>query len=835
MKRLGLNLLLILSITSANAELQSMDETSLESVSGQTGIGISFDKLISIDSVSYSDEDASSGGTLIVEDIRIGDPSDVTGTTANSLHTINIDGSTGLLIESIFKPTRIQVGGISVGNHIGSRSFGQYIFDFEGTQYLNIRDGGAGDYLISSGTSFTDASMLWGTNGQWFRVDGMIVDVVMTDALFSLQSIDPFTLGLNATEAIAIDGALVIDIPTFSSDISISGMCFSNTVCNASNSFGSLASSLNLTNTQLKIHGGGREGAGITLHGHFEFDTSVNSTGDGNFFTYTDESDVKFAKQSGAVDVTALTFDIGRAETNIGDHIALQVEQVVGNFAVGDFSIAGNSVGAFEIQFDFADGVHDATTYQNKSLIAPGVAFAAYDFSADSNLSAAGFDTDMTNFYSKVTSTSDGISLYNEWNLTAQFIYTDDGHVLIADNVQTWGSGYITLDIRNGADSIDNTNDVAEDFLAIGVRDYKVNYSLDGFKTEDSNGQLQSGYELLGLYSDAEFTLNAGIEIRGGGASGSGITFDGDVFITEGNFGVTKTILNYDDGDALNDRNIGIYLAGVTYEFHFRDVTLDVDSGGIQIVLGDIWSEMDITDVRFGDKHTGSSMGGINVKQYQSGSQLTINGGGATSGCVGGTGADFAACEADGGYWLDTSSQGVTIASKRILNQRSGNLENSVTWTTNRPVNDNGTPGVTDDDFYDPGLSLKIDNIYTSDGYDDTTNTHGIQNTMTLDVAKSRVIKKATGADSNGIIGNEGDELITDGAGGYTYVTSPTDLEKANRPETLVLSNNVKIKELNIDSILMQHPNAGSADTLINGIKLQNLNLNSTLSVSPIR
>ena len=823
MKRLIL-LPLIVSVSSiSHSELVGLDEASLERVSGQTGIGINIDKLVSVGSVVYSDEDATTGGELHFQNINIGTPGDVMNTAAKSQHLVDVDGTDGLFIDSKFESTRIQIGGISVGSHVGNRSFGQFVFDFEGDHLLNIDNGPVSGFRITSETSFTNVVSMWTTNGQTLRIDGMTIDAALTDAIFEEKLI-------NAT-----DTALVIDIPSYSSDITVSGVCFSVSSCSSVNSFGSFASSTNLVNSQIQIQGGGRENAGINFNAHFEFDTAVNATGDGNYFSYTDDATIKFAKQSGAVDITNLTFDIGRAETNIGDHIALQVDQVVGNFAVGDFSIAGNSVGAFEIQYDFTDGVHDAATYQNKSLIAPGVAFAAYDFSADSNLSAAGFDTDMTNFYSKVTSTSDGISLYNEWNLTAQFIYTDDGHVLIADNLQTWGSGYITLDIRNGADSIDNTNDVAEDFLAIGVRDYKVNYSLDGFKTEDGNGQLQSGYELLGLYSDAEFTLNAGIEIRGGGASGSGITFDGDVFMTEGNFGVTKTILNYDDGDALNDRNIGIYLAGVTYEFHFRDVTLDVDSGGIQIVLGDIWSEMDITDVRFGDKNTGSSMGGINVKQYQSGSQLTINGGGATSGCIGGTGVDFTACEADGGYWLDTGSQGVTIASKRILNQRSGNLENSVTWTTNRPVNDNGTPGVTDDDFYDPGLSLKIDNIYTSDGYDDTTNTHGIQNTMTLDVAKSRVIKKDTGADNNGIIGNEGDELITDGAGGYTYVTSPTDLEKANRPETLVLSNNVKIKELNIDSILLQHPNAGSADTLINGIKLQNLNLNSTLSVSPIR
>lgn len=815
--------LLSLAVCSANAELIGLDEASLEDISGQTGVGINIDKLVSVGSLSYSDEDATTGGELQFQNINIGNPSDVLNTTAHSQHLVNIDGTDGLFIDSKFEATRIQIGGISVGNHIGTRSFGQYIFDFEGTNVLNIDAGPVSGFKISSDTSFENVVSMWKTNGQTLRIDGVTIDNVLTDAIFEEKMVD------------ASNSALVIDISAYSSDISIGGVCFSDVACTSANSFGSFARSLNLTNTQLQIQGGGREGAGINFNAHFEFDTSVNATGDGNFVSYTDDATVKFAKQSGSVDVTNLTFDIGRAEANIGDHIALQVDQITGNFAIGDVSIAGNSVGAFEIQFDFSDGVHDSVTYQNKRFIAPGVAFAAYDFSTDTSLSAAGFDSYLTNFYSKVNNASDGISLFNEWNLTADFIYTDDGHAIIADNYQTWGSGYVTIDIRSGADSIDNTNDAAEDFLAIGVRDYKVNYSLDGLKAGDQNSQLQSGYEFLGFSPEASFTMNAGVEIRGGGAAGSGITFDGDVLLTDGNFAVTKTILNYNDGDALNDRNIGIYLDGVTYEYHFRNVTLDVDNGGIQIVLGDIWSEMDITDVRFGDKASGASMGGINVKQYKTGSQLTINGGGATSGCVGGTGIDATACDADGGYWLDAGTQGLTIASRQILNQRNGNKENSVTWTTNRPVNDNGTPGITEDDFYDPGLSMKIDNIYTSDGYDDGTNTHGILNTMTVDVAKTRVIKKDTGTDTNGVAGNAGDEVITDGAGGYTYVTAPTDLQKADRPETLVLTNNVQIKELNIDAILMQHPNAASADTMINGIKLQNLNMTSTLSVSPIR
>ena len=806
-------LALIIASHSIQAELIGLDETSLEEVSGQTGLTLEFHKQFNINEIRYSDIDGTTGESLQIKDIVVGNPLDVNNQQATSIHQIDLDGTDGLVIFSQYQPTRVQIGSISVGDSIGVRSFGSFQYDWEGSNTLKVRsnDGsgiGTEGLIVSNDTTVTNADFRWFTNGQAFQIN----DITYSASLQNM-SID-VNLGGKGTY-------LALRMPTFSYDLTVGSLCFSAVDCVANNSLGSFSESRSFINNSVDLYGGGREGDGITIDAHIELDASLNAGGDGNVSSYTDENTIKFAKQSGSIDVTGFTFDLGRDETNIGDHIALQVDQVIGNFAIGDVSIAGNSVGAFEIQFNVSDGLHDSVTYENKSLIAPGIAFAAYDFSTDTTLANAGFDSDLTNFFSKVTNTSDGVSLYNEWNLTADFIYTDDGHAIIADNFQTWGSGYLTMDVRAGADSIDNTNDVSESFLAIGVRDYKINYTLDGFKIGDQNAQLQSGYELLGFAPDAEFTMNAGIEIRGGGAAGSGITLDGDVFMTDGNFAITKTILNYDDGDALNDRNIGLYLDGVNYEFHFRDVTLDVDNGGIQIVLGEIWSEMDIADVRFGDKNTGESIGGINVKQYKSGSQVTINGGGTNTRCVSGTGADAVSCEADGGYWLDAGSQGLTIASKQILNQRNGAKENSVTWTTNRTGPD--------------GLSMKIDNIYTSDGYDDNTNTHGIQNTMTIDVARTRVIKKETGLDSNGISGSAGDELIEDGAGSYTYVTSPTDAQKANRPETLVLTNNVQIKELNIDSVLMKHPNAGTADTMINGIKLQNLNLNSTLSVSPIR
>lgn len=783
-----------------HADLVSLDDAAMQNVYAQSAIGIGIEKSIDVGALTYTDD----GTSVEIQNIEIGAPSDVANTPTFSNHIIHVDGDKGLFIESMFDPTRIQVGGISVGDHIGSRSFGQFILDFEGSNILNINSNGGGGFLISSTSQFENVNFVWSTNGQSLRFDTMTIDSQLTNALFQEQDIS------------ATHKALVIEIPSYSHQMTLAGVCFSDAPCTADNSFGAISVSQALTNSQIQIHGGGRSGQGLTINLYFEFDETDNATGDGNVFTYTDETSFKIAKQSGNVTISGLTFDVGTADAILGDHIVLQYDSAVGNFKSDLVEIAGNTVGGFDFQFDFSDGTHDSIDYVNQVKIAPGIAFAGQDFSSDASLLAAGFDTFMTHFYSKVANTSDGLSVFNQWNMTGDFYYTEDTHTIMADNLYAYGEGYTTLDIRSGADSIDNTNDPAENFLAIGIRDYKVNYGLDGLRVGDDTSQLQNGYEFLGLAADASFTLNGGLEIRGGGAAGSGLTLDADMLISDGNFTLTKS------------GSVGIHLDAVKYEFHLRDATLDVNSSGIQLVLGELWSEFITEDVRFGDRTAGNSLGSVAMTQYEKGSTISINGGGAAvTQCIGASGADETTCDTNGGYWLNTGSEGLTISSQRLLLQENvvEGKSNSVTIEMNRT----GGAGT--------GQSLKLNNIYTSDGYDDTTNTYGVQHTLSVDVARSRVIKKDTGTDSNGITGNEGDEVITSGTGAteYTYVANPDATERANRPETLVLSNHIQIKELNVDSVELIHGGSSTGQTMLQGMKLQNLDLTSRLMVAPIR
>jgi acetyltransferase-like isoleucine patch superfamily enzyme len=798
MKKIGLYLLPLSICT--QAELVSLEESTLDDVTGQTGITFELHKQINIDEIIYTDRTDLTGSAIQLKDIVIGNPLDVENQQAISIHEFDLDSNLGIVITSTFQPTRLQIGSISVGDHMGTaadayatrKSFGQFEYDWMGTQVTEIQAGGnSGEgFTVNSATNITNADFRWTTNGETLQVNDVVYSATMTGMTLDIES--------------DVEGIyLAIRIPSFSHNTAIGSVCFSAVDCTSLNSIGSFFQDRSFINSHVNLYGGGREGDGIRVNAHFELDASVNAIGDGNVSTYTDESTVKFAKQSGSIDVVGFTFDIGTGEASIGDHIWTQFDQVSGNFKVGNFEIAGNSVGELEMIFDFSDGTHDAVDYENKTLIAPGVAFAGQNLDS--------INTFMTSFYDKVSNTSDGISLFNEWNLQADFIYTDDTHSIRIDNYQTYGSGYATLEMRSGgANSIDATNG-AESFLAIGVKDYRVNYSFDGFKIGDDTSQLQTGYELLGISPAAEFTMNAAIEIRGGGANGSGATFDGDVLLSNANFGVTRNSVTGN----------GIYLDDANYEFHFRDLTLDVDSGGIQLVLGELWSEFTINDVRFGDKNTGSSLGALVINHYQTGSKVTISGGGAgTAKCVGGSGTDLATCT---GNWIDPETQGLTITTQAMLQQRNGTKENSISWETNRVGGALGT-----------GTAMKIDNIYTSDGYDNATNTHGIKTTTSIDIAKTRVLKKSSGVDSNGISGNKGDEVIVSGNGAteYTYV-DPATADKTNRPEGLILSSNIQIKELNIDAVNMIHSNATS--TMLHGVKLQNLNMTSTLSVTPIR
>ncbi len=730
-KIIGLCTLLITGF--ANAELVSLNENSLGDINAQNGINLDLGLFIDVGSISYTDVNV---GSAVVDTLEIKDISIAAATAINeakagaySEHKIDIDETNGLYIDSLFQATRIKIGGVSVGELIGTRSFGQFQLEFEGTNLLNIGNNNQGaGFLINNSTHLKNVDFQWSTNGNTFHAEGITIDSVLKDAVFEEKEI---SVGQTA---------LVIGIAGFNSDIYIAAMCLSSAACvntgATANSLGSLSRSINHVDSQITIQGGGRIDEGITMNMNFKVDESYNIGGsnqtlNGNFISYTDEKSITLSQQSGEMTVSNLTFDIGHTTEHVNgySHLALQLDQLKGNVKFADISIAGNSVGGFEAIFDFSDGAHGGYNYKNKLILGPGL------------------------FTEDVMGESDGITIYNEWNMAADLIYTDDGNNLYVDNIKTYGWGDTTLDLRaGGAQSIDTTNG-PETFLAIGIVGHEINYTFDGLKL----GENSAG-DAIEVAQEAHFTLNAELEVRGGGANGSGITLDADIRLTDGSFGITRSSVTGN----------GIYLDGMNFDTHLRDVTFDVDDGGIQLVLGELWSYFSVNDIRFGDYDTSDSMGALIIQTYSKGSTIAINGGG------------------------DSGAQGLTIASKSLLQKRAFEYEggvlvavkeNSIAYVASR------SGGAIAD-----GAALKLDNIYTSDGYNNDDNAFGVKNVTSVDVA-----------------------------------------EYAGQ-EAIVLSNNLQFKELNIDSVQIIYPVAGGvADTLVHDIMLQNLNLTSTLSVMPIQ
>ena len=99
-------------------------------------------------------------------------------------------------------------------------------------------------------------------------------------------------------------------------------------------------------------------------------------------------------------------------------------------------------------------------------------------------------------------------------------------------------------------------------------------------------------------------------------------------------------------------------------------------------------------------------------------------------------------------------------------------------------------------------------------------------------------MKKSSGADANGVSGNLGDELIytNDSRDTYTYVASPTSVQKDLRPLGFAVKGNVSFKELNVDAVQLVHANAPlTPQTVFYGVVMQNLDLTTNLTATPIQ
>ena len=690
--------------------------------------------------------------------------------------------------------------------------------------------GGPGTWGHTFDTAFTlsNGRLGYRTNDNELFLDGITLDV---SALGTTLDVDP-------------GGILHLRSPNLLSELSVDAIRYSNNPLNhgVTNdvssgsplpSFGSLWLRSDI-NADLQISAGGADGLeGLTLN--------LNNSISRMDLAFGDDTDwagsgywLGLLGATGALNIQNLTLDVlddPDATTNplldygaglaigfdqlllgldVADVVLGETKTTIDNYVL-DGSTPVSSIGSFAVNLMLADGTYDGLARTNALLLQAGG-------NADAGYQGLRIDTRLSL-----------VSPNNESN----FVYIDDGNALMLSKFEGYADGDLTLDVTT-AGTLGSTE--FYNGLRLGFEDFAFGYRFEGIRTAKDTGDnndlktedLQAGQAIDGLSAftlgfagapSLSGTLNGHVTLGPGGQVGDeGITVNSDLYLTNG-----------DMASYLESDGRGIWLAGLNYDVHLRDMMLDVTSEGLQIYQGETWSRLDVTDFKIGERSTGASFGRLVFEQFEQGSISTISAGGAGAICIGANGSDAATCGADGGRWEDRGVEGVTISSTRFLKDaiEAEGKRNRIMWETARsgegsaPVNNTG-------------MQLVFDNYTTNDG-DGINDTFGIQTTYQFDVAQAHVVKKADGPDSNGVTGSKGDVKVMNADGTYRYVapSALTAQDMLNRPVGIATRTQTQFRELDFERVNLSHPTGGES-TLLYGLKLQNFNVTTDITTTAL-
>lgn len=774
----------------ALADLQSLDDADLASISGQSGITMEIDLEVDAEQISYFDD----GNGIHLENFRIGS-SELGKDSAMHVIKLDITDDAALNIGYEVDNRRIEFADVTLDGVPGA-GMGGLFFDHSLTGNFRISSGGAygpAGYTFDSSYELTDGRLGYRTNGN---------EVFLDDMTMSVEA-----LGITMD---TVGGALEFNVPRMTGSYDIGAIRYSNNPANHGNtydvqsgqllpSYGRLSGDYDLT-TKFTLAGGGRDGSeGFRI----DNETIINSA---NFLYYDDGNRLAFRDITGHYNINDLRVDV--TQDRLGRKaLGLTFGSVDGELAIGaiEMGASGQSLGSVNADFLFSDHVFEGRSYTN-------AVYALGGGHADAG--------------------AQGLRLSAEWSLkNANLSYTEDGNRVIFSGLQSWGQGDITVNVTKEG-QINGTQ--FYDGLRIGFENLQAGYRINGLRVGDDDAPLQGGTELLlalGVYPAYEFDLDGHVTLAPGGAEGEGLTINSDIRISDGRAAIIAA--PYDEGEGEIPQK-GLWISDLSFDAHVRDMTVDVTDEGLAIIKGESWSTMDIGNLRVGDKSSGESFGRFVVQKYETGSSMTILPGGAGDVCAGGTGASQAACQASGGIWEQRGDEGVTIQLKQIFAKAvSDTKKNAFTWETNRQVS-GGAP------VNGTGTKLVLNDIHTSDGGDFDgdgvdDNTFGIQTDLSVDVYQTKVVKKSDGPDALGVVGSRGDEKIMDSSApaGYRYVSSPTAGDRSNRPLGFAVKAQSQFKELSINNIDLVHP-VGGAQTAVYGVKMQNFNIEANLTATPI-
>lgn len=769
------------SLSSVSASLERLSDSTLSNVQGQSGLTIEQSQLLNIDDLSYIDD----GNSLNIQGLRISSQTDVNASSSQR-YVLDIGADGALSIEATVNPTQLHIDAIRINNSVGS--FGDLTLNFESVTNLSIKGIPAGGLEGRFVTGISNSDLIWRTNGHAMSFENIAFNASIDSFTFEYDAIDN-------TKGVTRNG-LAFGMNNFDFSFSTGALSLAGV------SLGELSGDLALS-ANLQVFGGGRYGTeGLTLHSQVSILSDPT-----NYVKFTDDGNSLYMGDfSGSLNVTNLTLDVE------SDHLAMGFDQLDGAFNAGTILIGDSArpIGSIELTFLFNDD--DLNGRYNRFQLYPGIR------QPDFILMPTAIKTYAENFYSGMTPASEGLSLATQWNLAnAEVAYIDDGRRVVFSGIESYGSANTTIDVRDQK-------------IAIGISDLKGSYSIDGLRVGNNSAPLQGGAELLlalEVYQAMDFDIDGFTEITAGGVSGGGIRINGDYYFSDANIGLS-----------VDENAKGIWATGVDYDIHLRDITFDVEGDGIKINRGEQWSTMDVANLRWGDKTAGRSLGRIKLERFERNSLLAISPGGAGVVCVGASAVSSVDCGAAGGRWEDRGDQGMTVSLKAAFSDAGSTTDgtaqarNRFTWENNRSES---SPG----EFINgSGTQMIFDNYSTNDGLGtNDTNAYGLQANLNIDVFETKVLKKSSGADANGVEGTLGEELIYDDSSrnSYSYIESPNTTEKALRPLGFAVQGNVSFKELNVDAVQLKHPNAAQPQTVFYGVVMQNLNLTTNLTATPIQ
>lgn len=777
--RANLLLLPLLGLSLPCLAMQALDDEGLAGINGQSGVSMEISgNGWSASNVSYTDD----GKTLALKEVS---NRPATGTSATSTTKVDVVGNQ-LVVQHNSSPQVLAVNNVEMAG--SSNSFGSFRAFYTLGATLKIKGGGAtgvsGIGLDDSKLSLTDVTFYYRDNGYDLIVNGMSFDAYLNSAYIDIVnggSGREVKLDLGSSRLVANIGGISLDLAH--SD-PVAGVLATPTSPdtrdpNATKSFGSLNMDLRLGGS-ISIGSGGASGQGLRIRPAITISNSL--------FQYKDDGVLRAENFAGVLSSTAgLTLDLASDATGSYVQVAfpdLRLNATLGGLIIGNAS--NQKLGSLGIDLNFADD----GAKQNWLKLRPG---------GDINSGLKGITADVS------------------WNmLNSSVSLTDNGNSMWFSGLRTNGTGQFTLDVTKScaagastgcyagtqSDMTKGTYNGHFDGLRLGLNNVKGSYSFDGLRVGSATAPLQGGTELLVLmeiFPAYDFTLNGQLTIAPGGFSGSGVRYNADFYVSEARAAIT-----------VDETGKGLWLSGTSYDMHFRDGSLDISStgkGGVELRKGTYWSKLDVSDVRWGDRATGTSLGRIMLKRYEQGSTLALSSGGAGALCVGAAGGSSSACTAAGGRWEDRGNEGVSVKMKSVFVRDTAidssvngvaidEKRNQLLWETNRTAG-NGT-----------GAQLVVDNFSTSDGdpTNPTANTYGVNADLNLDVAPTKVKVKS-------------------GANAGTNVTPD--------PLGFAVNGQITFKEINVDRLQNVHP-TGGAVTAMYGIKAQNADIRANLTATPI-